>query len=182
MLPGEVPATLGLAAAVLAVVITAGLGLVRDLVYAAPRVADSELVVSFKHPGQVAENCRDFTPEELAKLPMHMRQGRVCDRARADVRLRVSVDGTRVVDATLPPKGIWGDGNSVAIERIPIELGEHAVRVELGDSADPDEWSYTDERNLTFDAKNRRVVTFDRDRPRTLFTRLSPKATQSISG
>jgi ferredoxin/coenzyme F420-reducing hydrogenase delta subunit len=156
------PSTLGLAAAVLAAVIAAGLGLVSDLVYAAPRIEGSELVVSFKHPGQVAENCRDFTPEELAQRPVHMRQERVCDRSRADVRLRVSVDGRRAVDATLPPKGIWGDGNSVAIERIPIELGEHEVRVELGDTADPDEWSFTDDRKLTFDAKNRRVVTFDR--------------------
>jgi ferredoxin len=160
--PARPQAVVGLAATAVAVVIAAGLGLVSDLVYASPGLSASELVVSFKHPGQVSENCRDLTPEELAKLPVHMRQGRVCDRARASVRLRVELDGERVVDATLAPMGIWSDGNSVAIERIPVELGEHDVRVAIGDSPDVDEWSFIDEKRLSFDDRTRRVVTFDR--------------------
>jgi ferredoxin len=156
------PAVTGLAATVLGAIIAGVLGLGSDLVYATPRVEGSELVVSFKHPGNVGENCRDRSEEELAKLPMHMRQGRVCDRLRASVRLRVDLDGARIVDAVLAPKGIWGDGNSVAIERVPVEPGPHSVRVAIGDTADVDEWSYSEEKTLDFDTSNRRVVTFDR--------------------
>jgi ferredoxin len=160
--PARLPAVTGLAATLLAAVIAGGLGLVSDLVYAAPRLAGSELVVSFKHPGEVSENCRELTPEEIAKRPVHMRQDRVCDRARASVRLRVELDGKRVVDATVPPQGIWSDGNSVAIERIPVTPGEHEVRVAIGDTPAVDEWTFVDSKRIEFDETTRRVVTFDR--------------------
>jgi hypothetical protein len=160
--PARASAVTGLAAVVLAAIVAGGLGLVSDFVYAAPRVTGSELVVSFKHPGEVAENCRELSPEELAKLPVHMRRERVCDRSRASVRLRVDVDGARIVDADFEPKGIWNDGNSIAIERVPVEVGAHHVRVVIGDTADVDEWTYTAEKKLMFDATARRVVTFDR--------------------
>jgi coenzyme F420-reducing hydrogenase delta subunit len=152
----------GLAAVLLAALIAGGVGLVSDLVYAAPRLAGSELVVTFKHPGRTSENCRELSAEEKARQPVHMRQDRICDRARAPVRLRVSVDGERVIDSTHPPMGIWGDGNSIAVEAVPVALGEHEVRVEIGDSTDPDEWTHVAEQAMTFTAETRRVIAFDR--------------------
>jgi coenzyme F420-reducing hydrogenase delta subunit/ferredoxin len=156
------PALTGLAAALLAAVVAGLVGLVSDLGYAAPRVPGSELVVSFSHPGRVAEDCRALTPEEQAEQPVHMRQAEVCERRRAPVRLAVALDGTPLVETSFPPHGIWEDGNSVAIERIPIEPGEHRVRVSIGETADPEEWSFRDERVLDFDADARRIVVFDR--------------------
>ncbi len=143
-------------------VAAAGLGVVSDLGYAAPSLEGSELVVSLKHPGAVSENCRVLSEAEKAKLAPHMRRDEVCERRRAAVRLRVVVDGEASVDTRYPPTGIWGDGNSIAIERIPVAPGEHAVGVTIGDTADPEEWSYADERVLGFDREARRVVTFDR--------------------
>jgi len=160
--PERSPALVGLAATVLAAIVAGGLGLVSDLVYAAPRVEGSELVVTFKHPGEISENCRTRSEEELAKLPVHMRTAKVCDRSRASVRLRVDLDDARVVDAVLEPKGIWNDGNSVAIERVPVEPGEHTVRVAIGDTLDVDIWNHVDEKTVTFETSRRRVVTFDR--------------------
>jgi ferredoxin/coenzyme F420-reducing hydrogenase delta subunit len=156
------PALTGVAAAVLAAVFGGGIGLVSDLGYATPTVEGSELVVTFKHPGQISENCRDLTEEELAARPVHMRQARICDRDRAPVRLRVSVDGATVMESSFPPTGIWGDGNSVAVERVPVAPGEHRVRVAIGDSRDPEEWTFVDEKTLTFTDRARRVVSFDR--------------------
>jgi hypothetical protein len=78
------------------------------------------------------------------------------------VRLAVALDGTPIVETSFPPGGIWGDGNSVAIERIPIEPGEHRVRVSIGESTDPEEWSFSEERVLDFDTEARRIVVFDR--------------------
>jgi coenzyme F420-reducing hydrogenase delta subunit/NAD-dependent dihydropyrimidine dehydrogenase PreA subunit len=151
-----------LAASLVAAVVAGLLGAFSQLGYATPRGEGSELVVSFKHPGQLEENCRELTEEELARRPIHMRQTQICDRARASVRLRVSVDGVPVMEQSYPPKGVWGDLNSVAIEPLPIEPGEHRVGVAIGDSADPDQWGYTDERTLSFTDSARRVVLFDR--------------------
>ncbi|HEY5657990.1 MAG TPA: hydrogenase iron-sulfur subunit, partial [Myxococcota bacterium] len=156
------PRLSGLAAAGLAGLLLGITGLVSDLVYAAPRLAGSELVVTFKHPGQVGENCRTLTPEELQRTPVHMRRAEHCDRKRAEVRLQVSVDGQRVVHASFPPKGIWHDGNSIAVERIPVVPGEHAVRVAIGDSLEADEWSHVTQETLQFAAGARRVLVFDR--------------------
>ena len=156
------PALTGLAAALIAAVVAGGVGLVSDLGYAAPRTEGSELVVTFKHPGQVSENCRELTEEEIAQRPVHMRRAKICDRARAAVRLRVGIDGATVLESSFPPAGIWGDGNSVAVERIRVEPGEHRVRVAIGDSLDAEEWSFTGEQTLTFTDSERRVVSFDR--------------------
>ncbi len=152
----------GATSVVLALLVAFATGAVSDLGFAAPAAAGSELVVSFKHPGRREEHCRQLTPEELAERPPHMRQAQVCDRGRADVRMRVSVDGAAVVERAYPPKGIWHDGNSVAIEPIPIEPGSHTVRVEIGDSHDPNEWSFRSEHALEFTSDARRVITFDR--------------------
>ncbi|MEB2344948.1 MAG: hydrogenase iron-sulfur subunit [Deltaproteobacteria bacterium] len=150
------------AATVLGLAVAAVLGTVADLGYAAPGIDGSELVVSFKHPGAVSEHCRTLSPEELEALPVHMRRPEVCDRARADVRLHVSVDGKPVLDGRYPPSGIWGDGNSVAVEHIPMTPGEHHVTVAIGDTHDPEAWAFQIEETLGFGENARRVLTFDR--------------------
>jgi ferredoxin len=152
----------GVASVALALIVAAALGVVSDLGYAAPAVDGSQLAITFKHPGRVSEECRELTEEELARRPAHMRQEKICERARADVRLRVSVDGERRIDSTHPPTGIWGDGSSVAVVSLPIEPGEHTVRVEIGDSLDPEEWTHVTEQKLAFTEDARRVIVFDR--------------------
>lgn len=149
-------------AALLAVVVAAGIGLGSDLGYSAPQPEASELVVTFKHPGRTSEECRDVSPEEQAKLPPHMRRDRICDRHRPDVRLRISIDGQVVSESSHPPSGLWSDGNSIAVERIPIALGTHRVRVEIGDAPEEDAWSHVTEEEVEFTREARRVVTFDR--------------------
>jgi coenzyme F420-reducing hydrogenase delta subunit/NAD-dependent dihydropyrimidine dehydrogenase PreA subunit len=138
------------------------LGLVSDLDYTPPGFDGSEFVVSLKHPGLANENCRDLTQEELASTPVHMRRERICERTRPPVRLRVTIDGNTALEASVAPSGIWSDGNSVAVERTPVEPGEHHVSVAIGETADPEEWSFGEERTITFTDEARRVVVFDR--------------------
>jgi quinol-cytochrome oxidoreductase complex cytochrome b subunit/coenzyme F420-reducing hydrogenase delta subunit len=130
--------------------------------YAAPGVDRTELVVSFKHPGQSAEKCREPTAEDKQKLPVHMRPKKVCERRRTDVRLRVHVDGQKAVERAYEPRGVWSDGNSIAIERIAVPEGEHDVRIEVGDTPDPTDWPHRIEQRLRFEPGHRRVVLFDK--------------------
>jgi coenzyme F420-reducing hydrogenase delta subunit/ferredoxin len=150
------------AAALLAAACAGMMGMVSDLGYAGPGVDGSELVISLKHPGAVSEDCRDLTEDELAATPIHMRKARVCKRTRSPVRLRVSIDGITALQASISPSGIWNDGNSVAVERIPVEPGDHLVSLAIGETADGDEWSFDNERAITFTDEARRVVVFDR--------------------
>jgi len=150
------------AAAVIAGAFTLLLGTVSDFVYAAPRHVGSELAISVKHPGVASESCRDLTEEELAAKPVHMRKARECERTRPSVRLRVEIDGEPMLDTSIAPSGLWKDGNSVALERIALETGDHQIRVAIGETADPDEWTFEAEKTLTFTDEARRVVIFDR--------------------
>jgi coenzyme F420-reducing hydrogenase delta subunit/NAD-dependent dihydropyrimidine dehydrogenase PreA subunit len=150
------------AGAVLAALFAALVVSASRLGYALPPGDGSELVLSFKHPGAVEQHCRDRTPEELQKLPAHMRQPQVCERRRVWVRMRAYVDGARVVDGRYEPKGLWDDGNSLALERLPVAPGRHLVRVEIGDTGDADDWDHVEERTLDFERRGTRVVTFDK--------------------
>jgi len=152
--------------AVASVVLTAvaawGIAAGSRWTYASPVRAGSELVVTFKHPGQVSEHSREVSKEELERTPVHMRRARVFERERAPVRMRVLVDGRTVVDRTYPAKGLWHDGNSVAIEAISIPAGTHLVDVAIGDTHDAHEWNHQMSRQLDFTSERRRVVSFDR--------------------
>ncbi len=156
------PAFNAVAATVLLVACAGLLGLVSDLGYTPPGIEGSEFVVSLKHPGLASENCRDVTQEELASTPVHMRKERICERTRPPVRLRVAIDGATALETSVAPSGIWKDGNSVTVERIPVEIGDHLVSVAIGETASPEEWSFGEERTITFTDEARRVVVFDR--------------------
>lgn len=150
------------AAAAVGLVAAAVTGIGAELPYWSPETADSELVVSFKHPGQVSEDCRAVSEDDQAARPIHMRQAEICERQRADVRLALRIDDEPVLSQTYAPAGLWGDGNSLALERLVVAPGEHNVAIALGDGPDPEAWTYTDSRRLTLEAGRRQVIAFDR--------------------
>ncbi|MFW5875300.1 MAG: hydrogenase iron-sulfur subunit [Myxococcota bacterium] len=157
------PPTLQVAAGVgLALAVTAVTAVASDFPYRAPPMDRPELVVSFKHPGATGENCRTLTEAEKAELPVHMRRDEVCERGRADVRLRVRIDGDVVHQQGYEPRGLFGDGNSVAIVRLPVEPGERRVEIALGETSDPTEWTHRSSKRLEFEDGSRRVVLFGR--------------------
>lgn len=131
--------------------------------YDLPRNPAPELVVSFKHPGQKSENCRDLTEEEKRKIPPHMRPPQICERKRNDVRMRVAVDERVVLDKAYAPAGLWNDGNSLAVERLAVPAGKHRVRVWIGDGPDREKFDFqSEEVELDFEPHELRVVKFDR--------------------
>jgi ferredoxin len=132
-----------------------------DAPYTPPHRAEPELVVSFRHPGAVKLG-RLLTAKERARYPAYMKRKRVRMRGRTPVRLRVEIDGQTVHEHSYPATGIQQDGDSIAIVRLPITAGSHVVAVSLGDTEDPDKWTFETRNVLDFDATRRRVVLFDR--------------------
>ena len=55
------------------------------------------------------EICRDVPPEELAQLPIHMRQSRICEVQPVAYRLTLSVDGVPVRDIHAERRGMRSD-------------------------------------------------------------------------
>lgn len=151
-------AGVGLALAASLIVGLLSVGPYRSALSPEPR-----LVISLKHPGQVGEDCRAVSAEEKARLPIHMQQDEICERRRADVRIQVDVDGERVLDATYEPAGLWGDGNSIAIERLPVGEGPHRVSARLADGLDPEAWGWEAEQTLEFKPRQRHILQFGRN-------------------
>ena len=80
----------GVVAALLTVLLV---GLSR-VPFAWVRVEDAQLRLAWQYRSEPVSRCRAATAEELAKLPEHMRQRTICERALRPYRLLVTVDGT----------------------------------------------------------------------------------------
>lgn len=87
------------------------------------------LRVALRTPHAQIETCRDRTPEELAALPVHMRQLRICQINTIDYRLQVAIDGRSVVDRAVVHHGVRRNRPLVADVTVPAEPGAHRVLV-----------------------------------------------------
>ena len=104
---------------------------------------ESLLVLSMKYTA-APEKCRTRTPEELAKLPAHMRTAVDCDRRRRDVRIRLDIDGKTRLDRLYKGGGVWHDGPIFVYEKFPLPPGKHAF-----------DWTLAEEPSgTTFKRKN----------------------------
>jgi ferredoxin len=160
--PERAPLARRLVGALVLLVLVAAVTFGSMAPYHTPHDESAELVISFKHPGQLTEQSTRLSEEEKAKLPVHMRRDVDLVRTRQPVRLRVVVDGDEVLTKSYAPTGLWGDGNSIALERLPLAPGSHEVQVFVGDGADASVWERSTSAAVDFEASRRRVLLFDR--------------------
>jgi hypothetical protein len=121
-----------------------GLALVAGLVAAsqAPWRASSDgeagIRLSWRTVSQPVSECRTPTPEELEKLPPHMRMQQICERQHVPFRLRVAVDGERVRDVLLKPPGARGDRPLHVYEELRVRPGVHRIEVSFEEEREPE--------------------------------------------
>ena len=142
--------------------ITAITGVASDLPYTAPVADHPELVVSFKHRGASDEQCREPTAAELAETPLHMRREQICERGRAPVRLQLRVDGEILHDQPYEASGLFSDGPSVGVVRVPMEAGMRDVSLRIAEQSDSEDWAYEEQREVEFGPRERHVLRFNR--------------------
>jgi hypothetical protein len=87
------------------------------------------LRLSWRNDGVTVEACRKRSEEELAKLPVHMRNPTACIGQIASYHLRVAVEGSVMVDDTLRPAGARGDRPVYVLEELLLEPGTYDVWV-----------------------------------------------------
>lgn len=118
--------TLGAAWAVAAAV---SIGVLTRAPYAAEPPDVALLRLSWRLRGELVEECRRRTPEELERLPAHMRRVEVCDRRVAPYRLRFSVDGERLADQVVRAAGAREDRPLYVFRERPLAPGPRRLRV-----------------------------------------------------
>lgn len=116
------------------------------------------ITLGFRHPGRVSENCHTRTPAELAKLPPHMRQPKICERSRASVRAMISVDGVSVYDKRHVAGGLFSDRASIGLITIHPAAGQHLVSVEIADGTE----KFVDSRTISVSKARGIAIEFDR--------------------
>jgi len=115
--------------------------------------------LSFTHPGKVGTDCRQRTPEELAKLPPQMRSAQECQRERSPVRARVELDGQVLVDRDFAPAGLSRDGASSGYWRTAVAAGQHELKVQFRDDRRAGAPVY--ERSETITLREGQIVLID---------------------
>jgi len=87
------------------------------------------LRLGWRLAGQVNARCRDLSPEELSRRPVHMRVPRECANEVLTYDLKAVVDGRVVVQKTVRSPGLRADRPLSVEEDLSIAPGEHDVSV-----------------------------------------------------
>jgi hypothetical protein len=122
---------------------------------------EAMITLSFTHAGKIMGECRQRTPEELAKLPPNMRQSTECPRERLPVY--VELDGASRLTRTLRPAGFARDRASAIYARFPVASGRHRVSVRLRDSARTSGFDYQRTADIELKPRQNFVIDFRTD-------------------
>src|SRR4030067_3580968 len=118
--------------------------------------------LSFRHAGQRVGECRERTPEEIAKLPLHQQkagENKICPRERADLVVELEMDGKQLLHEVLRPTGLAHSSNANIYRRIPVKAGVHTLKARLKDSPG-DDFNYVREETVNLAAGRILVIDF----------------------
>jgi hypothetical protein len=121
----------------LAAAALAGLGWASQATLPAHRSDRGVLRLAWSVLPERIEECRQRSPEELERLPQHMRQPIVCEGTSATYRLLARIDGATVVDRVVHGGGLRRDRRLYVHEELPVHSGELSVEVRF-DRVEPD--------------------------------------------
>lgn len=113
------------------------------------QVPEGEALVrlSFVHAAERLQECRERSPQELAKLAPNMRAALDCPRERAPILVELEFDGRVVYRRELQPAGLKRDGAAAVHHRMTVPAGAHRVVARLRDRA-AGEFNYVREAKL----------------------------------
>lgn len=89
----------------------------------------AHLRLSWGISGVPLRACRPLSPEELERLPPHMRNPKACIGRIAPYALDVRVDGRPALADTVRPGGVHGDRPVYVLADLPVAPGPHQVVV-----------------------------------------------------
>ena len=120
----------------------------------------SLIKLSFSHAGRHKGECRQLSPEELARLPPNMRRPLDCPRERVPLQVELVLDGELLYRDELPPSGLAGDGASTAYRKFPVAPGRHKLTARLRDSDRSTGYDYEKEAQITLRPQQNLVIDF----------------------
>jgi len=118
------------------------------------------ITLSISHAGELVADCRQLSPEELAKLPPNMRLGTSCDRERSPVDLEISLDGDSVFRTTAEPPGLYKDQGVDIYHSIKVPTGTKQMLVKMNDNIRVKGPTFTHEQEITLEPAQLLTIQF----------------------
>ncbi|HEY6110856.1 MAG TPA: hypothetical protein VIV56_18285 [Gemmatimonadales bacterium] len=141
--------------------------------YTAERDVGAIVRFAWRARGERVNECRRRTPDELAKLPPHMRQEEVCEGRVLPYRLAVTLDGAAAVNQLIHGAGAKEDRPLYVFQDLVVSPGSHRVAVSFTrEGAAPADTAgalatparLTLDTTLTLGARRIVLVTYDEER------------------
>jgi hypothetical protein len=123
----------------------------------------AQLKLSFAHGARRTKACRRLTSKEIAKLPPNERRPNTCGRKRVDVYVQLDLDGKRLLDISLKPIGLAGDGPAHIYRKFVVEPGTHMVIARLRDSRRTEGFDYETKREINIAVGQNLAIDFKAD-------------------
>lgn len=118
------------------------LALLSGVPYSAESAQGAIIRLAWRARGERVRRCRRPTPEELSKLPAHMRPEQICERGITPYRLRATVDDVPRLNQLVRAGGAQSDRPLFVFSELSVSPGVHRVAIEFerveeahGDSA-----------------------------------------------
>ena len=130
---------------------------------------EATIKLSVRHAGRLLGECRTLGAEELAKLPPTMRAPVSCPRERSPLMLELDVNGERVLQQTIGPRGLHGDGLASSYRRLTVPAGPVDIGVRMKDHAGQRDFPYASKRRVELAPAEVLVIDFDSTRGEFVF-------------
>lgn len=119
---------------------------------------EAEIRLSLTKAGLHAAECRQRSPEEMAKLPPQARRKQVCGRERSPVTLQLEVDGKVLFERMVQPSGLSKDGPSVFYAKFLVPAGKHRLIARMKTKPDTKGYDYVLDEEITLAPRQGLVV------------------------
>ena len=120
----------------------------------------AQIKVSVVHSAERKEACRRLSAQEIAELAPNMRKALACSRERLPVRLELVLDGTSLIEESLPPTGLSSDGPAKLYRGLTVEPGPHHLVLRMRDSARSEGYDYHYDGTVELAPQQNLVVDF----------------------
>lgn len=125
--------------------------------------------LSFSTQAEPVGECRNRTPEELAKLAPNMRAPRICPRERSPIKVNVVLDGKPLFEGSALPAGLSKDGLSTLYRRFEVPAGEHTLSVKMNDNVNIPDFNHVREEKINLKPAQILVIDLRKDRGGIVF-------------
>ena len=122
---------------------------------------EAMITLAISHAGELVEECKQLSPEEMAKLPPNMRLTTSCPRERSPVDLEVSLNGDSVFRTVADPPGLYKDQGVDIYHSIKVPAGTSRMLVQMNDSVRVEGPTFTHEQEINLDPAQLLTIQFN---------------------